>query len=350
VRDIDDDIRESELAVRLFNGSHVRIFGADNPNALRGMYLDGVVLDEYADMKPQLWGEVIRPTLSDRKGWAVFIGTPRGRNEFCRLYEEALTDQYWFSLMLKASQTGILPASELESAKRGMTEDQYQQEYECSFEAAIQGAIYAKELSKALEQGRITRVPYDASALVNTAWDIGKGDATSIWFFQHVGAEVRIIDFYEASGEYAPHYLELLKSKPYHYDTCWLPHDAAHERITGLSFAEVVRNAGLRAEVLPQLGLEEGINAARMLMSRCVFDRQKCEKGLEALRAYRWAYNERMGELKSTPVHDWSSHAADAWRYLAQAGQTPTMGPALKLPSLSQLYPEWDRRMRRAGS
>lgn len=347
VKDVEGDIRESELAVRLFNGSQVRLFGADNPNSLRGMYLDGVVLDEYADCRPSLWGEVIRPTLSDRNGWAVFIGTPRGRNEFCRLYEAALQDPRWFHLMLKASETGILPPAELESARRSLSEAQYQQEYECSFEAAIHGAIYAKELSRALEQGRITRVPYDASALVHTAWDIGKGDATAIWFYQFIGAEVRVIDFYEASGEFAPHYLELLKSKPYSYDTAHLPHDADHERITGLSFAEVVRNAGFRADVLPMLGLEEGINAARMLLSRCVFDSERCAQGLEALRSYRWAYNERMGELKTTPVHDWSSHAADAFRYLAQAGQVPALGPGLKLPSLESMYPAWASGWRR---
>src|SRR6185437_8119150 len=165
-RDPSKDLRESDLSVRLYNGANVRLFGSDNPNALRGMYLDGVVLDEYADMRPALWGEVIRPTLSDRNGWAVFIGTPRGRNEFCQLYETALQDSQWFHLMLKASQTGILPAAELESARKGLTDAQYQQEYEFSFEAAIHGAIYAKELAQALEQKRITRVPYDASALV----------------------------------------------------------------------------------------------------------------------------------------------------------------------------------------
>ena len=336
VKDPTNDFRESELAVRLINGSHVRLFGADNPNALRGMYLDGVVMDEYADMRPLLWGAVIRPTLSDRNGWAAFIGTPRGKNAFWDIYDNAASDPDWLRLTLRASETGILDAGELANAKRTMTEAQYEQEYECSFDAAIIGAVYAKELKAA--ESRVTAVPYDGSKLVHTAWDLGKGDATAIWFFQLVGAEIRVIDFYEASGEFAPHYLGILKSKPYVYDTAWLPHDGNHERLTGVSFREVLEQNGVRAQVLPRIGLEEGINAARMLFSRCYFDAAKTAAGIEALRAYQWAYNDRMDELKTTPVHNWASHAADAFRYLALAcksadGHSQMMNlPPLKYP------------------
>src|ERR1700690_3094487 len=169
-----EDFRESDLTVRLFNGSHVRLFGADNPNALRGMYLDGVVMDEYADMRPSLWGEVIRPALSDRKGWAVFIGTPRGRNAFYDINQQGLTDPDWYGLTLRASETGILPESELLDARKTMTANQYEQEYECSFDAAMIGAVYAKELIAARKAERITRVAYDGSRLGYPGFDIGE--------------------------------------------------------------------------------------------------------------------------------------------------------------------------------
>ncbi len=324
VKNIETDIRESDLSVRLFNGSTVRLFGADNPNALRGMYLDGVVMDEFADMKPSLWGEVIRPTLSDRKGWAVFIGTPKGRNAFYHLLygiddkPGALKDPDWFTLVLKASETGILPESELADARKTMSENQYLQEYECSFEAAVIGAVYAKELSTARGQNRITTVVHDGMKLVHTAWDIGIGDATAIWFYQLHNEQIRIIDFYEASGESVAHFAGILKGKGYNYDTAFLPHDAVNKHPTdGHSYEEVLRGFGYKVAIVPKLTLEEGINSARQSFSRCLFDEKRCQPGLEALQNYRWDYNVRMGELKSSPVHDWSSHAADAFRYLA---------------------------------
>ncbi len=334
VQDPEADFRESELAVRLFNGSTARLFGSDNPNALRGMYLDGVVLDEHADMRPNLWGEVIRPTLSDRLGWAVFIGTPRGKNEFWKLYDNAGRDPDWMQVTLRASETGILNADELADARRTMTQSQFEQEYECSFDAAIIGAIYANEIQAASDRTRA--VPYAPSILVHTAWDIGYGDSPAIWFWQVSYGEVRIIDYYEAAGERIPFYLQMLKSKPYSYDTAWLPHDAANGQLTGLSVIELLRANGVKAEVLPRLSLEEGINAARMLFPICSFDAVKCSVGLEALRAYQWAYNQRMGETKPTPIHNWASHGADAWRYLAQAYRSTSGAPGvgLKLPSL----------------
>jgi hypothetical protein len=334
VVDPEQDFRESELAVRLYNGSIVRLFGADNPNALRGMYLDGVVLDEHADMRPNLWGEVIRPTLSDRNGWAVFIGTPRGKNEFWKLYDNAGRDADWMRVTLKASETGILPEGELADAKRTMTQSQFEQEYECSFEAAILGAIYANEVHQARE--RIKSVPYDPSILVHTAWDIGYGDSTAIWFWQMSYGELRIIDYYEASGEQIPFYLSMLKQKPYTYDTAWLPHDANNGSLSGLSVLELVRANQMKAEILPRISLEDGINAARMLFPICNFDAAKCAPGLEALKAYQWAYNQRMGETKPTPIHNWASHGADAFRYLAQAYRQTSGAPGvgLKLPPM----------------
>jgi phage terminase large subunit len=318
VRDPAVDMRESDLEVRLFNGSTIRLFGADNPNALRGMYLDGVVMDEYADMRPSLWGEVIRPTLSDRRGWAVFIGTPRGRNAFYDINQQALTDPDWFHLELKASETGLLDEKELSDARKTMTANQYEQEYECSFDAAIIGAVYAKELFACRKAGRVKTLPYDASRLVYAAFDIGRRDATAIWFYQVIQAEVRCIDYFEDQMEAAPYYASVLRSRGYNYDTLYLPHDADKgEAATGITFSEVMRQNGFRVEVLKAISVEDGINAARMLFPRVYFDESKCQPGLEALQAYQWGYNARMDELKTVPVHNWASHGADAFRYLA---------------------------------
>ena len=191
---------ESELRVDLVNGSMVRLYGADNPDALRGPYLDGVVLDEFADMKPEVWHEVVRPMLADRRGWATFIGTPKGKNEFFRLYESAKKDPAWFHMMLKASDSGIIAPDELADLRSEMGEDQYQQEFECSFEAAIKGAFYADEMRAMLAEGRITSIEINKEVRVHTAWDLGVSDSTAIWFIQAIGRERHLVDYYEASG------------------------------------------------------------------------------------------------------------------------------------------------------
>jgi hypothetical protein len=316
-------ISESELSVELINGARVRLYGADNPDSLRGIYLDGVVLDEYADMRPSVWGEIIRPLLADRRGWAVFIGTPKGKNAFYDLWKQAQADGEWYSLTLKASETGLLPADELASARKTMTAEQYEQEFECSFDAAILGAVYAKELAHARRAERIGRVPYEPSKLVYTAWDIGQGDATAIWFYQWVRQELHVIDYYEATGEKLPHYASVLKSKPYDYDTAWLPHDAEHEHIEAeKTFKGGLMAHGFKAQVVANIPLDQGINQGRLALARAFIDEKNCDAGLEALACYRWDYNDRMAEFKTKPVHDWASHAADAWRYMALSLKT----------------------------
>ena len=318
----EEDFRESELSVKLHNGSVIRLFGADNPNALRGLYLDGVVLDEFADMRPELWRTVIRPALSDRRGWAVFIGTPRGRNEFFQIYDAATRDDDWYAVRLKASETGILPEDELRDARKAMSENAYEQEYECSFEAAIIGAIYAKELLGARARGQVGKVAYDPTRLVSTAWDIGYGDSTAIWFWQSVDGELRVIDYYEASGEPITAYLSVLKARGYKYDVLWMPHDAENKSVvSGQSVCDILRKNGMSVRMVPRLSLEDGINAARLLFGRARIDQERCSAGLEALQHYRWGWNDRLDEPKPTPVHDWSSHGADAWRYLALAAK-----------------------------
>jgi phage terminase large subunit len=308
---------ETELRADLPNEARIRLFGADNPDSLRGIYLDGVVLDEFPLMQGRTWSEVIRPLLADRMGWALFIGTPNGKNAFWDIYQQATADN-WFRTSYKASETGVIDAAELKDAARMMTEDEYAQEFECSFEASVRGAVYAKELAQVRAQKRIARVPYDPILPVHTAWDLGVGDATAIWFAQVHGAERRIIDYYEASGEGLQHYAAILDKKGYKYGRHLAPPDIeVRELGSGRSRKEIAAGLGIRFEVVKGLRLEDGINAARMLLPTCYFDEDKCSAGIEALQNYRWDFNQRLDEFKSSPVHDWASHGADAFRYLA---------------------------------
>ena len=317
--------RVSELSVTYPNGGQVRLFGADNPDSLRGLYFDGVVLDEYGLMPPRIFSEVQRPALSDRQGWALFMGTPAGKNQFYDVIQQAKHDPAWFFAEFKASQTGIIAPEELDAARKDMTADEYAQEYECSFEASVKGAIYAAELTAARSGGRIGAVPVDPVLPVDTDWDLGVGDSTAIWFSQSLrSGEVRIIDYYEASGEGLPHYAQVLKNKGYLYGTHWAPFDIQVKELgSGRSRLETAATLGIRFQVAPNVPIEDGIHAARMLLPRCYFDEKRCQKGLEALQHYRRDYNTRLQEFKATPLHDWASHGADAFRYLALRQQTP---------------------------
>lgn len=327
---------QSELRVDYPNGGQARIYGADNPDALRGIYLDGAVLDEYGLHPAKTFTEVIGPTLVDRGGRALFLGTPNGKNQFYDMaqharQEEASGNPEWFFREYKASQTGLLDADYLASARSVMTADEYAQEFECSFEASVKGAIYAKEMAVAREAGRVTSVPYDPALPVDTDWDLGIGDAMAVWFSQSTRAgEVRLIDYYEASGEGLPHYAGVLQSKGYIYGSHWAPHDIqVRELGSGKSRLEVAAGFGLRFRVTPrihtQVGVEveEGIAAVRVFLPRCWFDAKRCQAGIEALMHYRRDYNERLNEFKATPVHDWASHGADAFRGLAVRHKIP---------------------------
>lgn len=311
---------ESELRADLPNGGRVRLYGADNYDRLRGTYMDGVVLDEFGDMDPRAWQEVIRPSLSDRHGWAIFIGTPKGRNHFYDLWQQAQNEPEWFTLMLKASESGLIDDAELADARKAMTADQYSAEYECSFEAAIFGAYYAREIERAEKDKRITSVPYEARVPVHTAWDLGVGDSTAIWFAQQVGKEIRFIDYLENHSVGMGWYANELRQKPYSYGLHILPHDA-EARIQG---EEVKTRAGIlkdlgftNQKILPPSNIQDGIETARVMFSRCWFDRTKCDQGLKALRQYHREWDDKHKVFHPRPMHDWSSHAADAFRMAA---------------------------------
>lgn len=314
-------VSESELWIEYPNGARVRLYGADNYDRMRGLYFDGVTVDEPAQMDPRAWPEVIRPTLSDYRGWGTFIGTPKGRDWFYKIDrdEAGKLDPDFFRLTLKASETGIIAKDELESIRKTLSEDQYAQEFECSFDAAIVGAYYGKLMTQAENDKRITGVPYEPTAMVWTAWDLGIRDSTAIWFAQSVGREIRIIDYYEASGADLGHYVREIASRPYTYGGHIVPHDAqAKELGTGKTRTEVLESLGLKnLTIAPMHRVEDGINAARVFIPKCWFDAVKCARGIEALKLYRAEYDESLQALKPRPVHDWASHAADAFRYLA---------------------------------
>lgn len=317
-------VSETELWVDLPNGARIRLYGADNADRLRGLYFDGIVLDEYAQMSPRVWPEIIRPMLADRQGWALFIGTPMGRNHFCALYEQAAREADWHAQRFAASETGILPAEELAAARRAMSDQQFAQEFECSFAAGVPGAYYANLLEQAESSARIGRVPWEPRLPVLTAWDLGIDDATAIWFAQEVGREIRIIDYYEASGAGLGHYVKRLSELPYVYGDHLLPHDVeVRELSSGTTRLETLRRLGLKVRVLRQNAVEDGIEAVRNLIPRCWFDAEKCARGLDALRLYRPEFDAKRHVFSARPLHDWTSHAADAFRYLSAGLKAP---------------------------
>lgn len=311
------EISESELWVRFpHNEARIRLYGADNYDRMRGVYLDGAIIDEAGDIDPRAIGEVIRPALSDRKGWATFIGTPKGRNEFHRIYQVSDAEPGWYSARLKSSETGLIDASELSDARAQMTPEAFAQEYECSFDAAVKGAYYGRDVEEAENANRIGVVPYDRSADVYASWDLGIGDQMAIWVFQIVGKEWHFINYYENSGYGLDHYVDWIKGLPHAVHMNYLPHDAeARELQTGKSRIEFLQGRQLKCTVVPRHEVDDGINAARTRFNRFWFDKDKCARGVDCLRMYRSEFDEKHQVLKSRPLHDWASHAADAFRY-----------------------------------
>ena len=328
-------VNEAELRVdipRPDRGDVIRftLLGAENPTSILGIYLDGVIFDEYGSMEPTIWTKVVRPLLTDRLGWSIFMGTPQGANNFKKLYDHAKSeksDSDWISIMLKASETGIIPKSELEDAKSMMPEEQYEQEFECRWESNIQAAYFGKEMTKAKVEKRITAVPYEKSKPVHTYWDLGISDSTAIWFFQEVGQEFRLIDYHEDSNVDLMSYVKALQDKGYWYNTHNLPHDAAARELgTGKTKEETLRAAlakmnmkGQTLRTLPRFTVDDTINAAKMILNKCWFDAEKCKRGIETLENYQRQWDEKNEIWSSKPLHNWASHGADAFRMLAMS-------------------------------
>ena len=314
---------ESELRIDIRNGhggeSRIYVAGADNPDALRGMYFDGVVLDETGQMRPSAWYSVLRPALSDRKGWAIFAGTPAGKNFFWQLKEEArLNPDTHLLLELPASKTGILDAEELRDAKAQMTEETYLTEYEISFEAAIPGAYYAKQIGELYNNKQIGQYALDPNFPVDFAADLGFTDSCSWWGWQTTPSGYRIVEFYEADGQPIQHYIDWLKGRSYKVGNVYLPHDAKAKSLqTGKSIVEQFLTNGIRPQIAPELSLQDGIEAARLILNKCWFNEETTYDGINHLRAYMREWDERTQTFKSKPKHDQHSHGADAFRYFA---------------------------------
>jgi hypothetical protein len=307
----------SELRVD-FWGRRIQLFGSDNPETLRGQYFDGVILDEIGDQNPKIWTDIVRPALADRKGWCLFIGTPKGHNHFKELRDRAEKEDGWGLLEFKASETGVVDDTELKAARNEMGEDKYRQEFECSFDAAVEGSYYGQILNELEDKKHMQEIPHEEISRTFTAWDLGMGDSTSIWVAQLVGTEIRLIDYYENHGVGLDHYVKWIKDNDYSKAEHILPHDVrVRELGTGKSRLEMLEEAGLEIKIAPRMSLDDGIQAVRRILPRCWFNVPKVQTGLNCLRNYRRDYDEKRKIFYERPLHDWSSHGSDSFRYLA---------------------------------
>jgi len=310
--------------LQLPNGAEVRVLGADNPDSLRGDYLDGVVCDEFADWAPSVFPLVIRPMLADFKGWATFIGTPKGHNEFCLQHRRAEADQErWYAMTLRASESGLISAEELADARAGMTDEQYEQEFECSFEAAILGAYFGREMAEAQRAGRIADVQYDPDLPCYTAWDLGKGANMPVWVWQPTYRGPNVIDFVEGvHSDGVPQVLKKLDDLPYKIEAHYVPPDARTTDIgSGRSRIEqiILHNRKVPPRIVPDLKVDDRIAAAKLTLPHTRFDAVRCKDGIEALRQYKADYDEVLRVFRDQPLKNWASHPADAYQCLAGA-------------------------------
>lgn len=325
--DYGGQVNESELRVTLPNKASIRLYGADNADRLRGIYLDGLVLDEYADMAPSIWGSILRATLADRRGWATFIGTPKGHNAFYEVWNRALLDKDWFTLRLRASETELLDADELLAAKRELTDDQYEQEFETSFEAALLGAILGRQIAEAEKQGRISDdTAYDADgAGIEISSDIGRRDASSWWFWQPRVGGYALVDYDEDNGldgyEWCKRLEERITSHGRKLARIHLPHDARAKTFMAKHSAVeafILHFGADKIRVVADSSKADRYNAARRVIQRCEFAKTATHQGLEGLRAWQFEYDEERKEFGKEARHDWASHPGDAFSYGCQ--------------------------------
>ena len=321
-------VNEAELYVELINGSKIFILGADDPDNARGFYFDGIVLDECAQIKPSFWTEVIRPALSDRRGWGIFLGTPKGKgNFFYTLYKRALSaPQKFFLLELKASQTGLIGPKELAELREDMDDAEYAQEYECSFDAALVGSYYGTHINTLARNGHIVvKDLWDRSLPVSVAMDLGYNDAATAWFWQINDGCLNFIDYEERTGLDAEEFIQqVFQQKPYRYDIFWLPHDAKHKTFATKksvidTFRDYYEPNQIKRAPDPDAGnrVFHGIDAVRKVLRKypIYFCKTTCEQGLESLKNYSREWSHKQSQFLDHPKHDKWSHGADAFRY-----------------------------------
>lgn len=311
--------REVDLQIDLINGSKYRVVGSDNVDSIVGTNPIGVVFSEYSLQDPSAW-DYIRPILAENGGWAMFIFTPRGKNHGYTLHEMARKNpDRWFSQTLSIEDTGAVDKGTIEDERKdGMAEELIQQEYYCSFNAPLVGSYYATQMTNAEKEGRIRNCPWEPLLPVHTFWDLGVDDHTTIWFMQEYGDEFRFIDYYSNSGEGLPHYIKELNTKQYVYGRHYAPHDIkVREFSSGKSRYETAKGLGITFQIVAKHDLSDGIEQTRNILPRCYFDETKCDTGIQCLKSYRKEWNEVMKTYSTTPVHDWASHGADAFRMFA---------------------------------
>jgi hypothetical protein len=324
---------EQEMFIRLCNGSTWQVLGSDNYSSLVGTPPAGIVFSEWARANPAAWA-YLAPILAENRGWSLFITTPVGRNHALSMLNMAKSDPAWFAEVQTVDDSKAISLDVVEQQRREYHalygEDAgdalVQQEYWCSFNAAVLGAFWAKEMNAAEREGRICNVPVDREYPVHTAWDLGIDDSMAIWCFQIAPGVLHVVDYYESSGHGFEHYCQWLDDRGYH-GTDWVPHEARMRELGapgGRTRIESLVALGRKPKIVPNQKLIDGINAGRKTIPVARFDEKRCAKGLEALRAYKAEWDEEARAFKRTPDHDWASHAADAWRYLSLAWKFPT--------------------------
>jgi len=354
---IDGKPNETEMRIRMKNGSLFQVVGTDDINRVVGTNPVGCVFSEYALQNPQAW-DFIRPILRENGGWAVFIYTPRGQNHGFELYEMAQNNPDWFCEKLTVEDTGVITPEQIEQERReGMSEELIQQEYYCSFSGQMLGSYYSKQIQQAEKDRRIRSVPYVQSIPVDTFWDIGKGDHMAIWCVQTVGQEIHLIDYITGAGESLHDFAKVMQGKDYIYGTHYMPHDAEPTQLaTGLSLAETAEKLGIKPVIIvPRLPVEAGIEAARMIFSQCWFDEKNTKVGLSALRNYHKDYDDKKKVFKPYPCADWSAHGADAFRYFAVAyrrlpRRVAKIGGGTTIDMMRKHYPRRPQRKRRSAT
>ncbi len=333
------EANSTRMTIPIRGGSLFQVAGADNPDSLRGGNAKMYIFSEWPDHDPYAW-DVVEPILRENDGIAIFNFTPKGDNHARALYEYAKDNPKWFVQILTAEDTNVFTAEQLKEirediirrfASDGRSEAEalayYEQEYMCSFKSPVIGSYYGEAIRRAEDEHRITTVPLQEGIQVNTAWDLGIDDSMTIWFFQFVGQEIHFIDYYENSGEGLAHYaLKLQEKRGYIYGKHYAPHDiAVRELGTGKSRLEVAKSMGIRFEVGKNLSIEDGVNAARSVFSRCWFDSKKCDRGISALKNYKKDWDEKNKVFRNNPKHDWASHGADAFRTFAVGYKNPVI-------------------------
>lgn len=310
---------ESELRAIYPNGAEIQLLGADNCDALRGRYLDSVVIDELAQCPPRLWTEIIRPALADRKGSCVMIGTPFGRNNlFYEFYRDAQGLEGWSRTNLTVEDTSVIDPDEKAALQREMSAAEWGQEFMNDWDASVKGSYFGELMHDAETAGRITSVPHEPSCVVDLSFDLGMANRTVLWFWQTIGAEVRAIKCMAFEGTGLPDIVRAVRELEFNVGTWFLPHDArVRELGTGKSRVAILEGLGCDCEIVKNIPLADGIEAVRVLLPKVYFDREGCFEGIEALKTYRTDWDDTKRVFKLTPLHSWESDYADSVRMFA---------------------------------